>query len=83
MAAGVRIELTSSLLESEVLAFERTRIMCFSCRSVPTVKRLSALPAELLAGKVNYDITTYGLTDRCSASELHSHVNTSRRIFES
>ena len=55
MAAGVRIELTSSLLESEVLAFERTRIMCFSCKSVPTVKRLSALPAELLAGSIGFE----------------------------
>ena len=31
MAAGVRIELTSSVLETEVLAFERTRNIVFVC----------------------------------------------------
>ena len=44
MAAGVRIELTSSVLETEALAFERPRNVEYS--SVRNAKRLSALPKE-------------------------------------
>ena len=47
MAAAVGIGPTSELLESSVLPLNDTAV--FSCRSVPTVKRLSALSAELLA----------------------------------
>ena len=42
MAEGVRIELTSSILETEVLAFERPLNIQYS--SVRAAKRLSALP---------------------------------------
>ena len=59
MAAGVRIELTSVVLETTVLAFERTRnVYFFSCLSVQAVKRLSALSAEPLAGKEGFEPTT-------------------------
>ena len=82
MAAAVGIGPTSELLESSVLPLNDTAVF-ISCRSVPTVKRLSALSAEPLAGKVNYDITTSNLTGWRSSSELHSQINHPRRQNES
>ena len=75
MAAAVGAAPTSELLESSVLLLNDTAIYTFF--RVGLSLQSSVFPlclAELLAGKVNYDITTYGLTDRCSASELHSHI---------
>ena len=50
MAEEVGADPTSPVLETGAFAAMLLLNVCFSCRSVPTVKRLSALPAELLAG---------------------------------
>ena len=51
---GCRPHLTG-FRDRGICRYATPQYVCFSCRSVPTVKRLSALPAEPLAGSIGFE----------------------------